>query len=206
MKLIQQVKDPMRGVKSANFQVSYSLSRYVSPVQDGDFVNLAINNDNPDQFTGPNALDRTQQFSFGGTFALPFFTKLSIIGHFYSPLAQNLALPQLTSGGEIFATDWLGAGIGSGEPGMPVPGTNNGAFERGVNIGNLQSFITHYNNTSGGTLTPAGKAVVNGGVLTSSDMSALGWVMPDLGLVPPGAVDFPWLKSMDLKAAWPIKI
>ena len=206
VKLIQQIKNPMRGVKSANFQVSYSLSRYVSPVQDGDFVNVAINNDNPDQFTGPNALDRTHQISFGGTFDLPFFTKLSLIGHFYSPLAQNLALPQLTSGGEIFATDWLGAGIGSGEAGLPVPGTINGSFERGINIGNLQSFITHYNNTFSGTLTPAGTAVVNGGVMTSADMSAMGWVMPALGLVPPGAVEFPWLKSMDLKGAWPIKI
>lgn len=206
VKLIQQVKSPFRGVKSINFQASYSLSRYVSPVQDGDFVNLAINNDNPSQFTGPNALDRTHQISFGGTFDLPFFAKVSLIGHFYSPLAQNLALPQLTSGGEIFATDWLGAGIGSGEGGLPIPGTNNGSFERGVNIGNLQSFITHYNNTSAGTLTPAGTAVVNGGVMSMADMTALGWVMPALGLVPTGAVDFPWLKSLDLKAAWPIKI
>ncbi|HEY6339089.1 MAG TPA: carboxypeptidase-like regulatory domain-containing protein [Candidatus Sulfotelmatobacter sp.] len=206
VKLIQQVKSPFRGVKAVNFQASYSLSRYVSPVQDGDFVNLAINNDNPSQFTGPNALDRTHQFSFGGTFDLPFFAKLSLIGHFYSPLAQNLALPQLTGGGEIFATDWLGAGIGSGEAGLPVPGTNNGSFERGVNIGNLQNLISHYNNTSSGTLTPAGAAVVNGGVMSMADMTTLGWVMPALGLVPPGAVNFPWLKSLDLKAAWPIKI
>jgi hypothetical protein len=34
----------------------------------------------------------------------------------------------------------------------------------------------------------------------------LGWVMPTLSSVAPGAVGFPWLKSVDLKAAWPIKI
>jgi hypothetical protein len=206
VKLVQQVRNPFRGVKSANFQVSYSLSRFTSQVQDGDFVNLAINNDNPDQFTGPNALDRTHQISFGGTFDMPFFTRLSLIGHFYSPLAQNLALPQLTSGGEIFATDWLGSGIGSGEAGMPVPGTNNGEFQRGAYIDNLQSLITHYNNSSAGTLTPAGAAVVNGGVMTSADMSTLAWQMPALSSVPNGAVGFSWLKSLDLKAAWPIRI
>jgi hypothetical protein len=206
VKLVQQVRNPMRGVKSINFQTSYSLSRYVSQAQDGDFVNLVGNNDNPTQFTGPNALDRTHQISFGGTFDLPFFTKLSLIGHFYSPLPQNLALPQLTSGGEIFATDYLGSGIGSGAPGPPVPGTNLGQFQRGTDIGNLQSLISRYNSTSAGTLTPAGNAVVSAGVMTGADMTALGWVMPSLASVAPGAVGFPWLKSLDLKAAWPIKI
>jgi hypothetical protein len=206
VKLVQQVKNPVRGVKSANFPFSYSLSRFVSQVQDGDFVNLAVNNDNPTQFTGPNGLDRTHQLSFGGTFDLPYFTKLSLIGHFYSPLPQNFALPQLTSGGEIFATDWLGSGIGSGEPGMPVPGTNIGQFQRGTNIGNLQGLINNYNTKDSGTLTPAGNAVVNGGVMTSADMATLDWVMPALGTVPAGAIGFPWLKSLDLKAAWPIRI
>jgi len=206
VKLVQQVKSPVRGVKSMNFQLSYSLSKYVSQVQDGDFVNLAVNNDSPTQFTGPNALDRTHQISFGGTLDLPFFTKLSLIGHFYSPLPQNLALPQLTSGGEIFASDWMGSGIGSGAPGPPVPGTNLGQFQRGTNIGDLQGLINHYNTSFAGTLTPAGNAVVSGGVLTSADMTTLGWVMPALSSVAPGAVGFPWLKSLDLKAAWPIKI
>ena len=43
----------MPGVKSANFQVSYSLSKFVSQVADQDFINLATNNDNVLQFTGP---------------------------------------------------------------------------------------------------------------------------------------------------------
>ena len=30
--------------------------------------------------------------------------------------------------------------------------------------------------------------------------------MPTLGSVAPGALGIPWLKSMDLKASWPIKI
>jgi hypothetical protein len=204
--LKQQVKNPIRGVKTSSFQVSYSLSKFTSQVQDQDFVNVAVDNDDPLRFSGPNALDRTHQLSFGGTFDLPWFTRFSIIGHFDSPLPQNLSLPQLTSGGEIFATDWLGSGIGSGQGGMPVPGTNLGDFQRSVNIGNLQNVINSYNTHFAGSLTPAGNQLVTNSVMTGADMTALSWVMPSLNSVAPGAVGFPWLKSIDLKASWPIKL
>jgi hypothetical protein len=206
MKLVQKVLNPMRGVKAANFQVSYALSKFTSQVHDQDFVTLAENNDNPTQFTGPDGLDRKHQISFGGTFELPFFTRISLVGHFYSALPQNIFLPQLTSGGEIFATDWLGSGLGSGSPGEPVPGTQIGQFERGTNAGNLQNVINTYNSKFAGTLTPAGNMLVNNNVMTSADMTALGWVMPQLPNVAPGAVDFGWLKGFDFKAAWPIKV
>jgi len=206
LKLVQNVTSPMRGIKAMNLEVSYSLSKFVSQVQDQDFINLAVNNDNPLQFTGPNALDRRHQISFGTTFDVPFYTRISFIGHFYSPLAQNLYLPQTTSGGEIFASDWLGAGIGSNSAGVPVPGTQIGQFDRGTNAGNLQNVINTYNTKFAGTLTPAGNKLVNGGVMTSSDMTLLGWVMQPLPPDAPGALDFPWLKAFDLKASWPIKL
>ena len=222
MKLVQRIEKPVRGVKAANFQLSYSYSKFISQVQDQDYINLATDNDNPTRFTGPNALDRRHQLSFGGTFDLPYYTKLSVIGHFYSPLAQNLQLPELTNGGEIFATDWLGAGLGANGAPEPVPGTQIGQFQRGTNIGNLQSVINQYNHTYAGKLTPAGECLVANGatnnpfscpglisgpaVMTASDMVALGWVMPTINSVAPGAVGIPWLKSLDLKAAWPIKL
>ena len=206
MKLLQNVTKPIRGVKSANFQLSYSLSKFVSQVQDQDFINLATNNDNPLQFTGPDGLDRTHQISFGGTLMLPLYTQLSLIGHFYSPLPQNILLPELTSGGEIFATDWLGSGLGSGAAGEPVPGTQIGQFMRSTNAGNLQTVINTYNGKYAGTLTPAGAQLVNNGVMTSADMTAMGWVMPSLPSVAPGAVNFPWLKSFDFAMAWPIPV
>jgi hypothetical protein len=205
-KLVEQVKNLAPGVKSANFQLSYSLSKFISQVQDQDFINVAVNNNAPLQFTGPNALDRTHQISFGGTFDLPFFTKLSLIGHFDSPLPQNLSLPQMTSGGEIFATDWTGGGYATGQAGLPVPGSNLGAFQRNINIDNLQNFISNYNTHFAGSLTPSGNALVSGGVMTQGDMQSLAWVMPALGSVQPGAVGFPWLKSFDFKAAWPIRV
>jgi hypothetical protein len=206
IKLVQNVTKPFRGVKSANFQFSYSLSRFVSQVQDQDFVTVVTNNDNPVQFTGPNSLDRKHQISFGGTLVLPWYTQFSIIGHFYSPLPQNILLPELTSGGEIFATDWLGAGLGSNAAAEPVPGTQIGDFMRNVNAGSLQNVINTYNSTFAGTLTPAGKQLVTNNVLSSTDLAALGWVMPTLNSVTPGALNFPWLKSFDLGMAWPIPL
>ena len=223
MKLVQRIDKPTHYVKAANFQISYSYSKYVSQVQDQDFINLATDNDNPTRFTGPNALDRKHQLSFGGTFDLPFHAKLSAIGHFYSPLAQSLQLPELTNGGEIFATDWLGAGLGASAAPEPVPGTKIGQFQRGTNIGNLQSVLNDYNHTYANNFTPAGACLLANNVpagnhftcpglisgpavMTQGDLSALGWVMPTLGSVAPGAVGIPWLKSLDLKASWPIKI
>jgi hypothetical protein len=222
MKLVQRIEKPVQGVKAANFQVSYSYSKFISQVQDQDFVNLATDNNNPTRFTGPNALDRKHQISIAGTFDLPWYTKVSVIGHFYSPLPQNLLLPELTNGGEIFATDWLGAGLGASAAPEPVPGTQIGQFERGTRIGNLQSVINNYNHTYSGKLTPAGECLVANtagnnpftcpgqisgpAVMTPTDMTTLGWVMPQLGSVAPNAVGIPWLKSMDLRASWPFKI
>lgn len=214
-RLVQRVLHPMQGVKAATFQLSYSLSKYVSQSQDSDFPTVATDNDRPLLFTGPNGLDRKHQFSISGTFDLPFSAKLSILGHLYSPLPQNLLLPELTNGGEIYASDWLGSGLGSGGAPEPVQGTQIGQYNRGTNIGNLQHVISVYNTNFAGTLTPAGHCLVADQncpgnapiqVMTPLDMATLGWVMPNLPSVPFDAWGAPWLKTLDLKAAWPIKI
>lgn len=214
-KLVQRFANPVHGIKAANIQVAYSFSKFISQAQDQDFAAVATNNDRPLEFTGPNGMDRKHQISFGGTFDLPFQTKLSFFGHFYSPLSQTMQLPEQTSGGEIFATDWLGSGLGSGAAPEPVPATQIGQFMRGTNIDNLQNVISTYNTHFAGTLTPAGHCLVADqlcpgagpvAVMTNGDMAALGWVMPTLPSVPQGAVGSPWLKTFDLRAAWPIKI
>jgi hypothetical protein len=217
VKLVQRIVKPMQVVKAANFELSYSLSHYVSQVQDQDFINLAIDNDDPTRFRGPNALDRKHQISFGGTVDLPFYTRFSVIGHFFSPLPQNLELPEVTNGGEIFATDWLGSGLGSATAPELVPGTGIGQFQRGTDIDHLHNVISAYNENYGGKLTPAGECLsgnhqlcpglVSGTeVMTATDLSSLGWVMPTLGSVAPHAIGIPWMKSIDLKASWPLKI
>src|SRR5208282_443250 len=82
MKLVQRIEKPVQYVQAANFQVAYTFSRFISQAQDQDSVNVATDNDNPLRFTGPNALDRKQQITFGSTFDLPFHAKFSMIGHF----------------------------------------------------------------------------------------------------------------------------
>ncbi|MFZ0762187.1 MAG: carboxypeptidase regulatory-like domain-containing protein [Candidatus Sulfotelmatobacter sp.] len=222
VKLVQRIDKPMRGVKGANFQISYTLSRYVSQEQDQNSTNLATDNDDPLRFTGPNAMDRKHQVSFDATIDLPLGAKISVIGHFYSPLPQNLLLPELTNGGEIYATDWLGSGLGSGAAPEPLPGTRIGQFEHGTTIENLNKVITAYNHDYASRLTPAGECLVANAaanndftcpglisgteVMTPGDMSALGWVMPTLDSVAPNAVGIPWQKSFDLKASWPLRI
>lgn len=190
------------GVKHANYQISYSLSRFVSQVQDQDFVNTATDQNNPLRFTGPNALDRKHQISFGGTFDLPWYTRISLVGHIYSPLSQSLFLPQVQSGGEIFVTDVTG----DGTTGDVVPGTNIGSFQRQFGISGLPGVINNYNSANAGQLTPAGQAVVGSGVMTLADMQALGWVQQPLASVASGAKGLTWFRDFDLKLAWPIKI
>jgi hypothetical protein len=223
LKLVERIDKPVGHVKAANFQISYSYSKFISQVQDQDFINVATDNANPTRFTGPNGLDRKHQISFGGTFELPWYTKLSLIGHFYSPLPQNLQLPELTNGGEIFATDWLGAGLPAGGASEPLPGTQIGQFQRGTDINNLQSVLNVYNHNFANNFTPAGACLVANAVpatnhftcpglisgpavLTPSDLVALGWVLPTIGSVAPNALGIPWLKSLDLKLAWPLKL
>jgi len=217
MKVVTRVDKPMRGVKTGNFQFSYTLSRLTSQVQDQDSTNLATDNDDPLRFTGPSALDRKQQYSFSGIFDLPVHLKLSMIGHFYSPLPQSLLLPELTNGGEIFATDWLGSGLGSAGDPEPLPETQIGQYQHNTNINGLQKVINSYNHTFAASLTPAGNCLVGNHagcpglisgtmVMTTQDMAALGWIMPTLNSVANHALASPWLKTMDMRLSWPIKV
>lgn len=222
-KMIQHTDKLMRGVKDANFQVSYTYSKFLSQSQDENgSVTLATDNDNLTRFTGPDALDRKEQISFGGTFSLPFYTKFSLFAHFLSPLAQSIDLPELTNGGEIFATDWLGAGLPANGSPEPLPGTQIGQYERGTHYDNLRKVLTTYNHTYAGSLTPAGECLVGNSitgnpfacpglvsgpaVLTPTDMLALGWVLPAVNSVALGAPGIPWFKSVDLKFAWPLPV
>ena len=90
-KLVENVANPVRGLKTANFQISYSLSKFVNPGganptsppsnyiqgEDQDFVTGAADNANPFRYMGPSTLDRTHQLSFGGNFGLPLDSRLA---------------------------------------------------------------------------------------------------------------------------------
>jgi hypothetical protein len=212
IKLVDNVKSPFRGVKYLNFQFAYSLSRFTncgaalttsagtSPAAaDQDFVNPTIDNNKPCGFSGPSALDRTHQFSFGGYADLPGHFRLGTIFHFDSPLASALAVPVTGNGaGEIFSTDFNG----DGTVGDPIPGTKQGAFMRSVSLGDLPNVVNNYNNTVANNPTPAGNVLINNGLFTLAQLQALGGVAPALSPVVPGEVGLTWLKTFDMSLTW----
>jgi hypothetical protein len=211
VKLVENVKNPVRGVKYLNFQFAYALSRFTncgaalstsvgtSPAAaDQDFVNPTIDNNKPCGFSGPSALDRTHQFSFGGYADLPLHLRLGTIFHFDSPLAAGLAVPTVGAGGEIFATDFTG----DGTVGDPVPGTKQGAFMRSVSVGGLTNLINNYNNTVANNPTPAGQELIANNLFTAAQLQALGGVAPSLSVPPTGEVGLTWLKTFDLSLTW----
>lgn len=203
------VQKPFTGVKALNWIVSYALSRTEGSALDLDFVNTAVDNNHPLASLGPNGLDRTHQFSFGGTFDVAGGLRFGAVGHVYSPLPQNILLPGAGAGG-IFQTDVTGDGSGDGSGVYPngdlLPGTKLGAFGRSIKTGDLTSFLTNYNNTVAGTLTPAGQVLVSNGLMTQAQLQQLGGVLPQVALPPPGQVGLGWLKTFDLKLSYPRKL
>ncbi len=221
--LRQEVHSPFRGSKAMSLQVSYSFSRYVSTARDNDFINFSTDYANPSKYIGPNGLDRTHQLSFGGTFDLLANLRLSLIGHFDSPLASNVTLPVSGVGGGIFQTDITGDGTGDGSgvsnggTGDLLPGTNVGAFGRSFGVNGLNQKITSFNNSMVGQPTPAGQVLINQGLMTLTQLQQLGGVIGGnvsgcgstfcpLQLAPPGAIGQGWLKSFDLGLSWAYKI
>jgi len=212
MKLVQNVANPIRGVKTANFQLSYSLSRFVNPLafagntppsnpvsaNDQDFVVQAADNDNPLKFMGPSLLDRTHQLSFGGSFEVPFGFRFGIIGHFYSPLSSPTIVGSTGTSGQIFQTDFSGSGFVS----QPLPGTTNGSFGRDFGLSGLNNAISRYNTTVAGQPTPAGQALISNGLFSAAQLVSLGGVAPTLATAPADQLTFPWVKAFDFRLSW----
>jgi hypothetical protein len=194
------VARPIKGIRNLNWQASYSLSRFDSTARDGDFFKNATDNNNPTSFFGPNSLDRTHQFSFGGFADLPGSLRFGLIGHFYSPLPLTITLPTTTA--SIFSTDVTG----DGTAGDILPGTNVGSFGRGVSAGSLNAVIGKYNGTMANKPTPAGAMLVQSGLMTQAQLQALGGVQQPLPLAPRGQVGLDWLRALDMKLSWPKRI
>ena len=209
MKLAQNVVNPMRGVKSANFQVSYSFSNFsntggaqltgTAGDNDQDFVLQTADNANPGRYYGPSLLDRTHQISFGGYADAPLGLRIGMIAHFYSPLSSAMVAPVTGDPGvDMFQSDFTG----DGTTGDPLPGTKFGQFGRQTDVGGLIKTINNYNSNIAGTPTPAGAALVSAGLMTVSQLNQLGGVAQQIPLPPPGEVGFTWLKTLDLKLSW----
>lgn len=180
--LRQNVANPFPGVKHLSLEVSYSLSRFNSFAQDQDFINNATDFTNINHYYGPNALDRTHQFSIGGVFDLPHNFRTGFTTHVDSALPLTLTLPTTGGPGETFFSDVTG----DGTVGDVLPGTNVGSFGRSVKVGQLNGVISNYDTNNAGKLTPAGLALVNAGLFTTSQLTQLGAVMPALAAAPAG--------------------
>ncbi len=207
----QQARHPMPGVLSSNFEASYSFSRQVSTTtgsngagSDSFFTPNSWDYNQPTRFIGPGELDRTHILSFGGSAELKYGPRIGLIGHFYSAPATNLVLDTTTNGaaGQIFQSDYTG----DGSIGDPVPGTNPGAFMRQYNNKTLTTLINRYNATRAGTLTPAGQALVNTGLVTAAQMIAMGAVMQPIA-VPTGPTlrNYPF-RTLDASFTYPIHL
>ena len=202
----QQVKNPLPGVKSVNLQASYSLSRLNSMVTDQDFGGALYSWDNYNHYIGPNALDRTNQFSIGGVLNIVKGLQLSLILHADSSLPQTLTLPpgqqREATNSQIFQSDLNG----DGTTGDILPGTNVGSFGRSINPRNINGYIDAYNTKYSGQPTPAGQALVAAGLMTTSELQALGAVAPQLQDAPAGEVGMGGLFYADLGLTYILKI
>jgi hypothetical protein len=208
MKLAQNVSNPLRGIKSANFQVAYSYSNFsnsggaavngTAGDSDQDFVLQAADNDKPGRYYGNALLDRTNQISFGGYLDVPLGFRIGTIAHFYSPLSSAIVVPASGGAGEIFLSDFTGDGTTQD----PMPGTKFGQFGRKTDVHGLANLINNYNATVAGNPTPAGQALVGANLISASQLAQLGGVPTQLPLPPDGQVPFTWLKTFDLKLSW----
>jgi hypothetical protein len=214
--LRSDLKSPVRFVRHLNAQVSYSLSRYDSEASDGDFINSALDFNNPSKFIGPNGLDRTHQFSAGVVMDLPAGIRANFITHYYTALPQTLTFFAPGNLEDIFQYDTTG----DGQTGIaPVPGSKVGAFGRDINAGNLNAFLQTYSDKFGNQLTPAGQALVTAGLFTADQLTSLCAITPSLNPAP-GCQDYDNLQlptapagqvnngnffTFDLRLGWSIR-
>ena len=210
----QDVNRPVPLVRHANFQTSFTFSRYISNSPDTGLINFAYDNANPLRYRGPNGLDRTFQLSFAGVLDLRAHFHLTLMSRFDSPLATDLRLPTRGGAGGLFQTDVTGDGTGDGSFGSNgslgdiLPTTNVGDFGRTFGPRGLNGRITTFNTTQVGRLTPAGQGIVANTQMTQADLTALGGVInagAPLQPSPAGAINQAWLKTFDAGLNWSYK-
>jgi len=175
--LRSDIKSPVSFLRRINTQISYSFSRFVSSASDGDFINGALDYHNPNQFMGPDGLDRKHQLSAGVVMELPAGIRANFITHFYTALPQTITFAAPGNLEDIFQYDT----IGDGQTGIaPVPGSKVGSFGRDISAGDINKFLQDYSSKFGNQLTPAGQALVSAGLFTADQLKSLCAVTPSL--------------------------
>lgn len=203
--LREQKSHPFPGVDASNFEASYTFSRIQTTSRGGSnafFTAGAWDYDNPGYYMGDADLDHRHALSFGGSFAVHHGPVIGIIAHFRSAAPTNLTLDN-SAESNIFQTDV----DGDGQTGDLLPGTNPGAYMRQYGPGGLKNAIENYNSHYAGTLTPAGKALVNAGLFTTAQLTALNAVQQPIYTGYSGnAFANPMFKSLDASLSYPIHL
>ena len=212
VKLTSDWKSPLSFVKRLNTQISYSLSRLKGGATDIDFINNAVDYDNPGRFFGPSGLDRTHQLSAGVTMEFPWGIHTNFITHWYTALPQTITYAAPGNGEDIFQFDT----VGDGQTTLaPVPGSNIGSFGRDVKASNINAFLQKLSDQYGNQLTPAGQALVSANLFTQDQLVALCAVTPSLrsapgcgpkfDLAPNGQVGNDAFFTFDLRLGWTLR-
>lgn len=194
-------------MEHASFQLSYTLSRVVTSSTGGSdqfFSAGSWDNDNPMAYIGRDDLDHTNEFAFGTSFTVKHGPHVGLTGHFNSARPTSLTLdPGPTGAGAIFFSDVTG----DGTTGDLAPGTLPGSYMHDLKGKSLNNYISNFNSTQVGRLTPAGQAVVNSGLLTQAQMVALGGALQPIAQSPStAAILNPAFRSMDLNFSYPIRL
>jgi Carboxypeptidase regulatory-like domain len=164
----------------------------------------AWDNTSPLRFKGPDVLDRKSMLTLATITSLKGGFLFSQITHWYSALPQNILIPTAFSGcsggpEEIFCSDVTGDGTTNDL----LPTTSAGAFGRSVKgASGLNAKINKYNANYGGKPTPAGGLIVAQGLMSASQLSRLGGVMPLLPDAPKGEVGLDLLLLTDVRLAY----
>jgi len=99
---------------------------------------------------------------------------------------------------DVFTSDLNG----DGTVGDPLPGTNRGSFDRNFGVGGLNKLIAKYDATFAGQLTPAGQALVDAGLFTPVQLSALGAVAQTVKPVSTDQKENPLFYTTDIRLSW----
>ncbi len=195
-----------RGLRNATVIGSYSLSRLVGTVSEQGLIWLEA--DDFKFMHGPTSLDRTHIFSLATGFDTLWGLRLNSFWRASSALPQSVYVPPVRTGNaasaEIFMTDL----DGDGSSGDPLPGTNRGSYGRDIGCGGkaLNRVIDAYNTTQAGQLTPAGRALINSGLFTETQLKALGAVSPTVSRAPDDQGCLDSLITTDLRISRPFKL
>ena len=210
--------NPLPNVRRFDLAVSYTFSKYRSNVAmadgtGGDYSLLSVAEDYNSPHAGhfgPSGLDRRQFFSLAPSFDLPHGLHLSMIGQFASPLPLSVRIPQLDGGGvagEIYRSDITGDGT-VGDLLFRTQIGGSGARK----ASDLQTAIRTFNSLfAGQPLAPAAQALYtgtqfSGSLMTRDQVAKLGAVLPTLQDIPANPAESTWLKTVDLRLSWPLRV